>query len=91
MSTKKRRRIAGFDGLRSIALIGVLLFHMFPRTIKGGYFGVIIFFLLSGFLSAYGSASGKKTGVLKYYFRRFLRIYPALILMIFIILKPFPF
>lgn len=84
MSTKKRRRIAGFDGLRSIALIGVLLFHMFPRTIKGGYFGVIIFFLLSGFLSAYGSASGKKTGVLKYYFRRFLRIYPALILMIFI-------
>lgn len=83
----KRRKISGLDGLRTLALIGVLLFHTFPKQFPGGYFGVIIFFVISGFLSAYSAASQlKKTGkfsILSYYKKRLIRLYPALIIVVF--------
>ena len=37
----KSKQIVGLDGLRTLAAVGVLLFHMFPRTVKGGYFGFL--------------------------------------------------
>ncbi|MBQ9048340.1 MAG: acyltransferase [Solobacterium sp.] len=83
MKRTRSTRITGLDGLRTLALLGVLFYHAFPTKIKGGYFGVVLFFVISGFLTAYSSAR-KNTPVLPYYGKRLLRIYPALILMLFI-------
>ena len=51
------RQIQGIDALRTLAIVGVTLFHMFPDVVKGGYLGVSLFFVLTGYLLAY-SASG---------------------------------
>ncbi|MFM9423571.1 MAG: hypothetical protein RIR06_2032, partial [Bacteroidota bacterium] len=38
------------DGLRAIAIIPVILFHLNASYLKGGYYGVDVFFVISGFL-----------------------------------------
>lgn len=38
------------DGIRAIAVLSVFAFHLFPTSVKGGFLGVDIFFVLSGFL-----------------------------------------
>lgn len=78
-------RIYGLDGLRALAIIGVTLFHMFPYTIKGGYLGVSLFFVISGYLLAVTCERRRKNGtyrVTSYYLKRIKRIYPALIIVL---------
>lgn len=41
------------DGYRSIALLGVVLYHLNPDRFQGGFLGVVIFFVLAGFLSTW--------------------------------------
>ena len=53
-------RISGLDGLRTLAITGVTLFHMFPQTIRGGWLGVSLFFVLTGFLLAYTGEKGRE-------------------------------
>ena len=43
-------RIVGLDGLRAVAVIAVLGYHLWPAVLPGGYVGVTLFFALSGFL-----------------------------------------
>jgi peptidoglycan/LPS O-acetylase OafA/YrhL len=79
-----RGRIRGLATLRALAAVGVLLYHAFPNVIKGGYFGVITFFVISGYLSAAGLKKQIPEGkfdFLSYYKKRFLRIYPGLVIM----------
>jgi peptidoglycan/LPS O-acetylase OafA/YrhL len=38
------------DGLRAIAVVAVIIFHAFPRSLKGGFIGVDVFFVISGYL-----------------------------------------
>ena len=82
--TRGRKRINGLDGLRTLALAGVLLYHAFPRLMPGGFFGVVIFFVISGFLTAYAVVSRGRIGVLTYYRKRFVRLYPALVIVLFV-------
>lgn len=80
-----RGHITGLDGLRGIAVIGVLFYHMFPDTVKGGFLGVSIFFILSGWLLAYNEERRYQTrgfSALNFYKNRIRRIYPTLILYI---------
>ena len=46
-SPRYRRDI---DGLRALAIVSVVLFHAFPKLAPGGYVGVDVFFVISGFL-----------------------------------------
>jgi peptidoglycan/LPS O-acetylase OafA/YrhL len=71
------------DGLRAIAILSVVGFHAFPNWIQGGFVGVDIFFVISGFLisSIIISSLEKDTfSFTEFYARRIKRIFPALIL-----------
>jgi peptidoglycan/LPS O-acetylase OafA/YrhL len=71
------------DGLRAIAVLSVVLFHAFPEMLPGGFTGVDIFFVISGFLISTILYSNLATGhfsMLDFYGRRIRRIFPALIL-----------
>lgn len=81
------------DGLRSIAVIGVLFYHIEfffndQKLLPGGFFGVDIFFVISGYLISKLIISeltiDNDLDLKKFYFRRAKRILPALYLMIFI-------
>ncbi len=80
-----KKHIIGLDGLRSIALICVLLYHTFPQIFPGGYFGVLIFFVISGYLSAtsiFRSMKKHNFHLLKHYKKRILRLYPELFIVL---------
>ena len=46
---KTSRYITGFDGIRTLAVIGVILYHLLPTQMRGGYLGVPVF-VVSGYL-----------------------------------------
>lgn len=82
-----RKHIQGLDGLRGIAVLGVVFYHLFPFTVKGGFLGVSFFFVLSGYLiAAISSAEWEKNifHVLQFYLKRIKRIYPSLLIVIFV-------
>lgn len=81
-------KIKGLDFLRVYAMILVLCYHYFPAALPGGFLGVSILFVISGFLISYhlidelfeiGNIDYKK-----FYAKRFVRIFPALLLMMFL-------
>jgi peptidoglycan/LPS O-acetylase OafA/YrhL len=76
---QSRRHIPALDGLRAIAIILVLLFHLKPYTFSIGWTGVLLFFVLSGYLITDILLEAKKTpGYFRsFYARRSLRIFPA--------------
>ena len=76
---------ADIDGLRAIAVLAVVAFHSgFERLAPGGFVGVDIFFVISGFLITkiiYHDIDRKTYSVARFYTRRALRILPALSVM----------
>ncbi len=71
------------DGLRAIAVLSVVGFHAFPDLISGGFIGVDIFFVISGFLIStiiIGSLDRSSFSFVEFYIRRINRIFPALLL-----------
>ncbi|MBS1005192.1 acetyltransferase [Levilactobacillus brevis] len=82
----KRRYITGFDGIRTLAVLGVIIYHLAPSTLQGGYLGVPIFFVVSGYLITYLLIQewDKTQGIniLGFYGRRLKRLYPALVTML---------
>ncbi len=76
---------ADIDGLRAIAILSVVGFHAFPGWIKGGFIGVDIFFVISGYLIStiiFGNLERGSFGYAEFYARRVKRIFPALILVL---------
>jgi len=73
------------DGLRAISILSVVGFHAFPLTVKGGFIGVDIFFVISGYLIStiiFGSLEKSSFSFIEFYIRRIKRIFPALILVL---------
>lgn len=73
------------DGLRCIAVLAVIGFHAFPSIIPGGFVGVDIFFVISGFLISsilLGSLENNRFSIVDFYSRRVRRIFPALLLVL---------
>lgn len=82
----KRRYITGFDGLRTLAMMGVMFYHLYPMTFKGGYLGVVLFFSLSGYLITDGLNNewllNGTFSLNQFYPRRFKKLYPPLVGMV---------
>ena len=79
------------DGLRAIAVLPVILFHAGFSWFSGGYVGVDVFFVISGYLITtiiINDLDGQKFSIVKFYERRARRILPALF---FVLLSCIPF
>lgn len=73
------------DGLRAIAVMGVLLFHV-GLPVQGGFVGVDVFYVISGFLITKSIVSDLAAGsfsLLGFYERRMRRIFPAMAVVMF--------
>jgi peptidoglycan/LPS O-acetylase OafA/YrhL len=74
------------DGLRALAILPVVLFHAFPTLLPGGFIGVDIFFVISGFLITSILLKDMEAGtysIKHFYARRVRRIFPALSVVLF--------
>lgn len=73
------------DGLRAVAIIPVVIFHAFPALLPGGFVGVDIFFVISGFLISsiiFKGLQRRNFSFPAFYANRIKRIFPALILVL---------
>lgn len=73
------------DGLRAVAVLSVVVFHAFPAWMKGGFIGVDVFFVISGFLISTIIFENLDKGTFsfaEFYSRRIKRIFPALLLVL---------
>jgi peptidoglycan/LPS O-acetylase OafA/YrhL len=69
------------DGLRAVAVLSVVLYHTFPKLLPGGFIGVDIFFVISGFLIStiiFENLARGSFSFVEFYVRRIKRIFPAL-------------
>ena len=72
---------ADIDGLRAVAVLSVVIFHAFPNVLKGGFIGVDVFFVISGYLISNIILRGLKSddfSFVDFYWRRIKRIFPTL-------------
>ncbi len=82
-----RKHIKGLDALRAFAIMLITLFHVFPETFVGGYIGVCLFLVITGFLLAYGSScdyASDNFSLRNYFFKRLKRLYPPIIFVILV-------
>ena len=73
------------DGLRAVAVLAVLAFHAFPGRLSGGFSGVDVFFVISGFLISRNICArldDRRFSLLDFYARRVRRIFPALLVVL---------
>lgn len=73
------------DGLRAVAILSVVAFHAFPHWLQGGFIGVDIFFVISGFLIStiiFRSLQRGDFSFTEFYAHRIKRIFPALIVVL---------
>lgn len=80
------RRIGGLDGLRVIAILGIVLYHANPTWIPGGFFGVTVFFVITGYLFTLSvQREIARTGSLGYgrlVLKRAVRLWPTMLAVI---------
>ncbi|ULG72065.1 acyltransferase family protein [Macrococcus brunensis] len=82
-STKKDTQyLPGLDGLRAIAVIAIIIFHLNPKFLPGGFLGVDTFFIISGYLiTTILLKEYRETGsvnLFKFYTKRIKRLFPAI-------------
>lgn len=82
---KNSKYRSDIDGLRALAIIPVVIYHAFPEFIQGGFTGVDVFFVISGFLIStiiINNIKQNEFSFISFYIRRINRIFPALILVL---------
>ncbi|MEZ4701734.1 MAG: acyltransferase family protein [Rhodothermales bacterium] len=75
------------DGLRAVAVLAVLGFHVMPALVSGGFAGVDVFFVISGFLITgilWRDLEAGRLSLASFYARRIRRLYPALVAVILV-------
>lgn len=81
------RQVTGLDGLRGLAVLAVIVYHFFGDLLPGGYLGVDMFFVLSGFLITSlllrEFAVTNTISLKDFWIRRFRRILPAAMVVLF--------
>lgn len=73
------------DGLRAVSVLAVVIFHAFPELLKGGFIGVDVFFVISGYLIStilFENLAKGTFSFTEFYARRIKRIFPALFLVL---------
>jgi peptidoglycan/LPS O-acetylase OafA/YrhL len=76
---------ADIDGLRAVAILSVVAYHLVPPALPGGFLGVDVFFVISGFLIStiiFRSLANDSFSFVEFYARRVRRIFPGLILVV---------
>jgi peptidoglycan/LPS O-acetylase OafA/YrhL len=82
---RKHKYRPDIDGLRAIAVVLVIAYHAFPAKIKGGFIGVDIFFVISGYLITeiiFRQTQDSSFALSAFYAKRVRRIFPALIVVL---------
>jgi peptidoglycan/LPS O-acetylase OafA/YrhL len=77
------------DGLRAIAIVLTLMFHLFPSLLPGGFVGVDVFFVISGYLITGILAEALDRGTFSiggFYARRIIRLLPSLLTVLLAVL-----
>ncbi len=89
-SLSKVPYLPGLDGMRALAVIAVLVYHANTEWLSGGFLGVEVFFVISGYLiTLLLMAERERTGTVRigaFWMRRARRLLPALFLMLFLLL-----
>jgi peptidoglycan/LPS O-acetylase OafA/YrhL len=94
-TTKNRNRypkryMPGLDGLRAIAVIGIIIYHLNKQWLSGGFLGVDTFFVISGYLiTSLLLSEYEETGTIKikqFWLRRIKRLLPAVLILIFTVI-----
>ena len=80
------KRLLGLDGLRGIAVLAVVFYHADLGVVSGGFLGVDMFFVLSGFLITSllleELSHNHSIDRAQFYLRRIRRLFPALIVVL---------
>ena len=83
MDNVQRRRLSGLDGLRALAVVAVLLFHADSSLLPGGFLGVDLFSVISGYLitrillNELGETG--RLDLTQFYLQRMFRLVPAVV------------
>lgn len=85
-ATDRSVHFAYIDGMRALAVLAVMLYHLEPSIIPGGFVGVDVFFVISGFVVTASLASHGQENIGRFlgnfYARRLARLIPALVTML---------
>ncbi len=87
----KTRYMPGLDGLRAVAVIAVIIYHLNPQILSGGFLGVDTFFVISGFLiTSLLLHEYHETGRIdlkNFWIRRFKRLIPAVVFLLMVLVS----
>lgn len=80
------RQVRGLDGVRALAIAAVLVYHLRPASLTGGFVGVDVFFVVSGFLITTlllrEIGASKRLNLARFWTRRARRLVPALVIVV---------
>ena len=83
---KKMNYMPGLDGLRAIAVLGILIYHLNKQWLSGGFLGVDTFFVISGYLiTSLLLIEHHQTGTIslkRFWYRRIKRLIPAMLFVV---------